>query len=388
MVAVSPAESSSFTTNSSKVDVPLANCSETPATAIPARAPKITAASVAPIPASPTVVMISPNDLISGLMSSNVRPRLASAASFFDDCFVASSMAILNALPARLPSRPRLRNCATAAVVCSSVIPNCWPVTPANFMASRRLPMDSCELFMAVEKTSAILADSLAGSWNCDMVEARMLVASVMLDALAPASRRADSLAAMVSAGVRPALASSIMPSAACDAEKAVVAPRLRACSVSASSSSREAPLTAATVVIDCSKSAPTLTETAPNAAMAAVAAFRPVTTAPSIMAPTFDNDAPKPSSRFSASAVPSWNWPSSNSSLTRKDPIVVAMTYSYLTGKPDDRRVATSAASRCSGVIFSRDCFEALFDARRPAVFEPRAAKTGSAIMLMDSDR
>ena len=156
----------SVAVNSRMFTFPLAVSAASCAMLAPALLPNTVIASDAVMPASAIFSTMSINVFCSGLISATVMPYFFRAVSCCSVPFAAAIIAMRKFVPARLPSRPRSRNAATLAVVCSSVIPNDAPAVPANFMASRTLEKSSSDFRMARLKTLVILSLSAASSPN------------------------------------------------------------------------------------------------------------------------------------------------------------------------------------------------------------------------------
>ena len=150
------------------------------------------------------------------------------------------------AVPASLPWMPTLPSTPRMAAVSSSDRPSSFATGPAYFSDSPR-PSTVLNVLLAVAvSTSAALVASVAPSPNCRSVAAMMPAERA---ASVPVARERSSTAPVmfsISFGEKPARPSSVMRFATCTAVNEVVAPRLRATSVSRCSSDALACETAA----------------------------------------------------------------------------------------------------------------------------------------------
>ena len=232
----------------------------------PARRPNRIKASPVPMEVVARFSMISLKVLNSGLICSAVSPSFVSIFIFSLLILAADAIAIRNCVPARLPSRPMLRNKASAAVVSSNVILNALPTVPPYFMASERLCMSNRDFVIATLYTSAILVASSDSRLNCAIVAAIVCVVAVRSWPAAPARFRAGPVAAMISLVSIPVRANDCIAFAASVALYMVVLPRERARSSSSFKSSSVAPEIAPTNAISRSNFAPTTALAATNA--------------------------------------------------------------------------------------------------------------------------
>ena len=138
------------------------------------------------------------------------------------------------AVPACEPFTPALLSTPIMALVSSSEMPALWAVSPAYLSASPISVSPALELFAVLISTSPMRPVWSAERPNCDMV-AVVISADVAIDSRpAFATSSSPGMASIIWAALSSVSANDVarmsMPSAACDADAHVVAPRSRAC--------------------------------------------------------------------------------------------------------------------------------------------------------------
>ena len=234
-------------------------------------------------------------------------------------------------VPARAPCMPTFPNTPTKAATCSISAPTEAATGPKGFMASPNCTKVVFEAVRVRVSTSPTRVISFASREK----PPRMLepISAAWLSSMVPALARSrmPGMAAMIWVVLNPASPRNCIPSAACDAEKEVVAPRRRAVFAMESISLLVACVTARSRDIWASKSAATPIgplNTAANPKTPAMAAINP--------------DCIKAAARFTPAAM-AWAWPVTVRTTRPMGPVMRSLRRST-----NCRADVWSAAMRC----------------------------------------
>ena len=205
------------------------------------------------------------------------RPRASIVFDASSDCGVSRCSIVLSDVPASEPVMPADANAVRVPTVSSMDRPVAFATRPAWFSAMLMSWTEPCALFAPAASRSAMCGMSLPDRPNCVIADAAVSAASPTSICPAAASDRAPfSPPLRMSAVDTPALASSLMPSAASLPEYWVAPPSSIALSRNACNAAPVAPVLAATPDMALSKSLYFFTTTPMPAAMAAPATSIP----------------------------------------------------------------------------------------------------------------